>query len=227
MELTMFERLMQLPLFQGLSTQEFSEVMAHVRLDFVNYQAGDEVVMQDEPCRNLVYIISGNMSAEYRDAAGRFLLKEELPPIGVIEPYNLFGMYQKYSRTYIFDTEGSTLTISKNVVLNNLMASQIVKINMLNITCNRYHQALKTLCEVSENTVEEKIYKFILSYSSVARGTKDLKIKMTDLSDMLHETRLNVSKALNKLQEKKLLTLYRGGFIVHDLRLLQAYLQEQ
>ena len=74
MELTMFERLLQLPLFQGLTTREIAEVMAHVRLDFVNYHSGDEIVMQGERCRGLIYIIQGEVVAEFRDTDNRFCL---------------------------------------------------------------------------------------------------------------------------------------------------------
>ena len=45
MELTMFERLLQLPLFQGMTVQEVSDVMSHVRLDFANYHQGDYIVI--------------------------------------------------------------------------------------------------------------------------------------------------------------------------------------
>ena len=138
MELTMFERMLQLPLLQGLTPQEMSEVMAHVRLDFVNYQSGDEIAMQDAPCRNLIYVINGELMEEYRDPQYRFTLKEDLPQVKVIEPYNMFGMFQKYSRTYLFKTDGITLNIDKQVMLTRLMANTIVKINLLNITCNRY-----------------------------------------------------------------------------------------
>ena len=55
----MFERLLQLPLFQGMTTQEVSDVISHVRLDFANYHRGDEIVMQGESCRKLIYIIRG------------------------------------------------------------------------------------------------------------------------------------------------------------------------
>ena len=222
MELTMFERLLQLPLFQGLSTPEISDVMAHVRLDFVNYHAGDEIVLQGESCQNLLFIIGGNLSTIYTDPKGRFRLAEKLPPIGVLEPYNLFGMYQKYSRTYLFDTEGSTLSIEKQVLVNQLMKSQIVKINFLNIACNRYQQTLKTLWEMPDETVKKKIVKFIYSYSSVPRGKKELQINMTDLADIIHETRLNVSKALNEMQEKKLVILQRGGFVIPEIQNLKT-----
>jgi len=220
MELTMFERLLQLPLFQGMSTQEVSDVMSHVRLDFVNYHRGDEIVMQGESCKKLIYIISGEVMAEYRNANQPFTLTEPLPDLKVLEPYNLFGMYQTYSRTYTFATEGSTLSIDKHVMLNQLMTSNIVKINLMNIACNKYQQTQRLLCNYPDDSVRHKIIKFILSHAIVPKGRKEMQIKMTDLADIIHETRLNVSIVLNELQEQGLITLQRGGFIIHDLQTL-------
>lgn len=218
MELTMFERLLQLPLFQGLTQQEISDVLSHVRLDFANYHRGDEVVMQDEACRTLVYIISGEMTAEYRDPKERFMFMEYLPHLKVIEPYNMFGMHQKFSRTYTFSTEGTTLTIDKQMLLKNLMENDIIKINFMNITSNKYQQLLHLMWDFPDDTPRNKIVKFILSHSIVPKGKKDIQIKMRDLADIIHETRLNVSGALNEMQEEGLVTLQRGGFTIGELQ---------
>ncbi len=202
----MFERLLQLPLFQGMTKKEIADVIEHVRLDFVKYETGEEIVMQDDPCKSLIYIING-----------KFSLTEDIPNIGVIEPYNMFGMMPRYSRTYIFKTAGTTLAIDKQMLLNHLMSSSIVRINMMNITCNRYHQVLKLMNDFPDNTVGEKITKFVLSYSSVPKGGKELHMKMTDLADIVHETRLNVSKALNAMQDAGLLELQRNKFTIFDI----------
>ena len=216
----MFERLLQLPLFQGMTMQEVSDVMSHVRLDFVNYHQGDEIVMQGESCRKLIYIISGEVMAEHNNADLQFTLTEYLPDLKVIEPYNLFGMYQTYSRTYTFATDGSTLAIDKHVMLNQLMTNNIVKINLMNIACNKYQQTLRLLCQYPDDSVRHKIVKFILSYCTIPKGRKDIQIKMTDLANIIHETRLNVSIVLNEMQEQGLITKQRGGFIIHDLQTL-------
>ena len=213
----MFERLLQLPLFQGLTVQDISEVMSHVRLNFANYQAGDELVMQGETCRQLIYIINGSMMAEYRDPNGRFTLRENLPDMKVLEPYNMFGMQQKFSRSYQFVTDGITLAIDKNVMLKQLLTNNIIKLNLLNISCNKYQQTLNILRKMPENTVKEKIVKFILSYSITTRGEKTLQIKMQELADIIHETRLNVSKTLNTLHKEGLMSLPRGGFTVKEI----------
>lgn len=217
MELTMFERLLQLPLFQGLTIQELSDVLAHVRLNFVNYHAGDEIVAQDEPCRSLIYIINGDVCSEYRDAEHCIVLKETLPQIGVIEPYNMFGMFQRYSRTYSFCTEGITLAIDKQVVLQRLMINNIVKINLLNIVCNRYQQVSHVLRNHSVKTIKEKIVKFILAHSSTPKGYKEIKIKMVDLAEQIKETRLNVSQTLNEMQREGTVALRRGCIVVDDI----------
>lgn len=218
MELTMFERLLQLPLFQGLTNQEVSDVMAHVRLDFCKYHPDDEVVVQDDPCRKLIYIISGEVEAQFSDPDGRFFLREYIPDVKAIEPYNMFGMYQKYSRTYRFLTEGTTLSIEKMVVLRQLMVNDIIKINLMNITSNKYQQTQRLLCQFPDGTTRNKIIKFILAHSISPKGRKDFRMKMRVLSDIVHETRLNVSSALNEMQDEKLITLQRGGFTVHELQ---------
>ena len=41
---------------------------------------------------------------------------------------------------------------------------------------------------------------------------------MRDLADIIHETRLNVSGALNQMQEQGLVTLQRGGFTIGELQ---------
>ena len=217
MELTMFERLLQLPLFQGLTTLELSEVMEHVRLNFVNYHEGDEIVMQGDACHKLVYVISGDIGVEYREKNGRFTLVEDLPDLKVLEPFNMFGMIQKYSRSYFFNSDGCTLTIERPVVLKHLMNNNIIRINLLNIACNKYQQTQRLMCEFPDNSVRHKMVKFMLAYSTVGKGRKEFRIKMTELADIVHETRLNVSVALNEMQAQGLLTLQRGGFIVENL----------
>ena len=220
MELTMFERLLQLPLFQGMTTQEVSDVMSHVRLDFVNYHRGDEIVMQGESCKKLIYIISGEVMAEHKNADQQFTLTEQLPDLKVLEPYNLFGMYQTYSRTYTFTTEGSTLAIDKQVMLNQLLTNTIAKINLMNIVCNKYQQTQQLLCNYPDDSVRHKIVKFVLTHSISPKGQKNIQIKMTDLANIIHETRLNVSIVLNEMQEQGLITMQRGCFIINDLQTL-------
>ena len=58
-------------------------------------------------------------------------------------------------------------------------------------------------------SIEGSIVRFIALRSELSGGEKWIYIKMEDLADMLQETRLNISKALNNMQEQGLVTLSR------------------
>lgn len=220
MELTMFDTMLQLPLFQGLTIQEFTDAMSCVRLDFVNYERGDEIAIQNEPCKKVICVINGDLQSEYSHSQSLFKITETLPKIGIIEPYNLYGMTQRYSRSYSFMTDGNILSINKESFVRHLLDKDIIKINMMNICCNRYHKTLNLLCNTPDNNVSQKIIKFLLSYSSVDKGEKTVSIYMNDFANLLHETRLNVSKALNDMHDKGLIVIKRGGFYIPDFKKL-------
>lgn len=221
-ELTMFERLLTLPLFQGMTLNDLSEVLAHVRLDFVNYQAGDEIVVQNDPCKNLICVINGSITSTMHDPEGRFSVTEKLAKVSIIEPYNMFGMFQKYSRDYSFDTDGVTLSIERHVFINHVMNNNIVKINMMNIICNRYQQTLKVLSDFSTISVASKVVKFFQTCATEQKGEKKIDIKMVDLANILQETRLRVSMALNMMRDNGLIILQRGSIIIPALEELRS-----
>lgn len=219
MELTMFERLLLLPLFHGLNFRDMSEIMSHVKLDFINYQAGDEIVMQGDSCRKIIYVINGKIATEYRDPYERFTYYENHEKLDIIEPYNLFGMQLKYSRTYSFLTDGTTLSVDKQVFVNTILNHSMVRSNILNLVCNKYQKTLAIATQQPDGTVMEKIVKFFMTYATEVKGEKRLKIKMNDIADIVHEPRLNVSKALNTLDDSGLIKIQRG--IIHIPELLQ------
>jgi len=71
--------------------------------------------------------------------------------------------------------------------------------------------------------IEDKIIRFILGHIERMTGEKLFKVKMDDLARMLDDTRLNVSKALNGLQELNLLELHRKEIRIPDLSLLTEW----
>lgn len=67
---------------------------------------------------------------------------------------------------------------------------------------------------------EEKILNFLVLRSMKPEGKKILKIKMEDLASLIDETRINVSKVLNDLQEQGLVQLSRKEISIPALEKL-------
>ena len=50
MELTMYDKLLQLPLFQGMSKFDFTDILEKVKIHFNKYEPGSCLVRQDTLC---------------------------------------------------------------------------------------------------------------------------------------------------------------------------------
>ena len=56
MEITMYDTLLQLPLFQGLCKNDFTNIIGKVKLHFRKYNADDIIVEQGAPCTKLIFL---------------------------------------------------------------------------------------------------------------------------------------------------------------------------
>ena len=60
---TMYDTLLQLPLFQGLCHNDFTEILEKVKIHFAKYQAGDTILTQGDVCDKLVFLLKGKISS--------------------------------------------------------------------------------------------------------------------------------------------------------------------
>lgn len=56
---TMFDTLLQLPLFQGLCHEDFTNILEKVKLHFTKHKAGDVIVKSGTPCDKLIFLLKG------------------------------------------------------------------------------------------------------------------------------------------------------------------------
>lgn len=220
MEITMYDTLLQLPLFQGLCKNDFTNIIGKVKLHFHKYNADDIIVEQGEPCTQLIFLLSGEIISQASDEQHLYSLFEIFGSPFVIEPYSLFGMHTHYTATYKAREEVNTVSIDKSFVLSELNNYEIFRLNYLNILSNRAQVAYEKLWNCHIGNIQDKILNFLLVRSMKPEGEKVLKIKMEDLAVMIDETRINVSKALNEMQEKGLAYLSRKEISIPSLEKL-------
>lgn len=205
----MYDTLLQLPLFQGLCQEDFTNILDKVKLHFTKHKAGETLVESGTPCDRLVFLLKGEISTITTSRNETFTFVEQMEAPYVIEPYSLLGMNVSYTSSYTARTEVDTITISKAFVLTHLLKYDIFRLNYMNLISNRAQNLYARLWEEAPRSLEEKIISFILIHTEKCQGEKILKVKMDDLARCLDDTRLNVSKALNSLQEQNLLSLHR------------------
>ena len=171
----------------------------------------------------LIYILSGQYSAEYVSPGGKYRFIEILNAPALLEPEGIFGYNQDYLRTYKFVTAGSSFLVDKNVFKNYLINYDVVRTNMLNMLSTRFQKVQQQVWDYKNNgPIEKRIIRFFCMHSTGMNGYKMVKVKMEDLAEMLGESRANVSRGLNNLQAQEILQLKRMGIIMNSLEKAMA-----
>ena len=66
-----YDRLLQFPLFQGMSHAELMQVVAHTKIGFSKSTAGKRIVREGDNCTHLYFLIGGAMKLVFRLIAAR------------------------------------------------------------------------------------------------------------------------------------------------------------
>lgn len=226
METTMYDNLLLLPLFQGLSKNDLTTIIEKVKFHFLHYKEKEVFIRQGDTCQQLCFLLSGQISAETKDRNHAFSLSEVIDGPYIIEPQSVFGMQNSYTATYRACTPISILTIDKAFIFSELSHYEIFRLNYLNMLSNRTQIANRKLWDTHIGTLNGKFLNFIALRSQKQTGEKTLQITMEDLACLINETRINLSRLLNDLQEKGLVQLKRKEIFIPQFEKLIPYLTE-
>ena len=218
MELTMYDKLLQLPLFQGMPKFDFTDILEKVKIHFNKYEPGSCLVRQDTPCNQLIFVLDGEVQIESNDKTHKYTLWENFKSPNVIEPYSLFGMRPYFTASYTAVTEVNTLNIDKSYILNELCRYEVFNLNYMNMLSNRSQVIYNKLWNSHIGKTRDKIINFLLLRCMTPYGAKKLSIRMEDLARLIDDTRINVSNVLNDLQNRGLIQLGRRTFSIPELR---------
>jgi CRP-like cAMP-binding protein len=224
MEITMYDNLLQLPLFQGMRKEDFTTILERVKFHFISYKPNETIIRQGTRCDQLFFLLNGSILAHTADKEHNYALSEVFKAPYIIEPYSLFGMDTCFKATYQANEEAKLLSIDKQFIYNELNNYEIFRLNYLNMLSNRCQTASQKLWNGHIGTLEEKFASFLLNRCQRPDGKKYLQITMEDLGNLINETRINVSRMLNDLQQKGLLQLKRKEIYIPALDKLTEHL---
>ena len=217
MEQTMYNMLLGLPLFQGMSRADLFEVLEKTTFRFRRFEDGKTLYRQGERCDELSFFMGGTLVAETKAHGALFSFAEELHPYTAIEVQSLFGKSPNYKSTYTARGEVSLFSIEKRQVYTLIDTYEIFRINLLNMLCSQVENLHERLWAIAPHDLEGRMVLFVQSLCATPQGTKVLRCKMEDLAALLDETRLNVSRILNKWCGEGLIEMHRKEFVIHDM----------
>lgn len=210
MDNSIYDKIVQLPLFLGMSREEISLAVGQARFGFHKHPAKHTILTEGQPCYTLLLLVDGTIHVHAQSDDHGYTLTEELHAPTIIQPEHLFGLSQRFSRTVTAKTACHLITLDKSEVMKLTGSHAIIHYNLLNIISAQAQKLQRQLWHNSPTTLEQRIVQFIAHRSIRQAGPKSLSIKMTRLANELNDSRLDISRALNRIQQHKLLTLHRG-----------------
>lgn len=209
MDFTMYDMLLQLPLFQGLGKNDITDILTKVKFHFHHYPQDTYLVRQDDECKHVCFLLKGSLLAETESKNHTYTLYERIASPYMIELYSLFGLTPRYHSSYWTETEVNILTIDKQYLFNELSHYAVCQFNFANIICSRAQQQYKQIWNDPYGELRTRFIQFIRQHTLRPAGYKRLRTKMEDLALLLNDRRINISKMLNEMQDEKLINLRR------------------
>ena len=211
------ERLLELPLFQGMSKGDIEEVVSSTKFVHRSYAKGKTIINEDDTCDSLYFLIKGTISAtSYADDNG-YSITETFTAPEIVQPERIFGLTQRYTCTIKSLTDCTFISLGKMETLTLADRYEIFRLNLLNMICTKSQRLTRFPWRTQPKDIRHKIARFVETRCLKPAGEKTVHIKMERLSDEINESRLNVSRELNTMNNEKIIALRRGEIQIFAL----------
>lgn len=126
-------RIIELPLFLGLSQSEITAIMGHTRFGFTQVAEGMPVVKEHDACSHLYFLRKGTLRVETVADDHGYRLVEEVGAPTLLQPEHLFGLHQHYTSTFTAQTDCQFITLEKSEVIRLTTEFTIFRLNFFNL----------------------------------------------------------------------------------------------
>lgn len=207
--LIIYDMLLRLPLFQGMSKTELAEVVGHTKFEFVRFPETSTIVKEGSVCSHLSFLIKGTMNSMMHSDNHTFRVEEQWNAPNMLQLESLFGLTQRYAMNFTALTRCDIMSISKAEVIRLTETYEIFRINLLNIISTHIQRLSHKPWRPTPHSLHEKLVRYFSDHCHRPAGEKTMYVKMEDLSKAIGESRLNVSRELHAMEQDGLIVLGR------------------
>lgn len=193
-----------------MGKDEVTDIVGYTKLGFHKYENGQDIVQEHEECHELLFLQSGVLTASKSSANHSYTVVERVEAPMLVEPERLFGLHQHYSYSYCALSDCHLMTIGKADVLRLCASHKLFLLNLLGMLSTSAQRQNNRLWHQRPDNIEQAIVRFLGERMRTPKGEKTVKIKMQTLATAIGESRLSVSRVLNRWDEEALICISRG-----------------
>lgn len=217
--LPLYQTLQQLPLFQGMGSEDMAQIISQTKFMFRKFEKGNWLIRQDEKCNELIILLHGSVCQIRENQNHHYSFTEYPEAPMILMPESLFGLYQYFPSSILCNTDCHVVSISKEGVYQLLEQYFIFRLNWINNLSYRLQKEVLWNWKIPPINLRQRIARFIVSHCNHPAGKVIVKISMHELALLLNDRRANISQVLHEFQEEKLLKLGRAKLIIPAIEL--------
>ncbi len=202
---SMYENLMGLPLFNGVSYNRISEIVGNTRLAFSKYLPGETILEAGDPCTRMMFVIGGCVRLSVRNSTDRFGVMQTLQAPSVISPDFLFGRNTLYPATVTAIDTVSIMQIEKNDFINIIRNDEVCLFNYLNYISTNAQKAIDGVLSLTSGSLEERIAFWIIALTQRDALDVVLTCKQRDLYTLFGVQRSSFINTLESMKARGLI----------------------
>lgn len=215
---SMYEQLMQLPLFQGVSTEKITALVEKLPFHFLKFHNGDQIFAAGDQCTHIRFIVSGQVRIETQWSRLRVSMNQTLSTPHVLAAECLFGRKTVYPYTAVAQGSCGILQLLKSDYIKMVSSDKVFLFNILNYLSSGSQRNTASLLATKDGSVAERLA--VLMDLLVVNGASDitLRYKQKDLSALLGTQRTTLIASLDKLTDLGLIDYDSNELRVLDIQ---------
>ena len=221
---SMYENLMTLPLFKGISYSRLSEIVGNTRLAFLKYLPGEPMIKAGDPCSHIKFIISGHVRLTITNESDRVKVSQTLTSPAVISPDFLFGRNTQYPASAKAIDTVSVKKKKKKDFIPLLQCDDVFLFNYLNILSTNAQKAVDGVLALTSGSLEERIAFWIIALTQMDSDDITLCAKQRDLYSLFGVQRSSFIAALDGMKARGILDYTSTEIRVRSRRALRSVL---
>ena len=219
----MYQQLMRLPLFQGVSTDKITTLVEKLPFHFLKYRSGEQILAAGDSCTHIKFVVSGKVRVAMPCAHLRITIEQTLATPNVLAADSLFGRETVYPFTAVADGPCGILQLLKSDYIKMINSDKVFLFNILNFLSSGSQRGVSTVLSIKDGSALERLV--MLVQSLVVAGASDvvLRYKQRDLCSLLSTQRTTLINMLDKLTDEGIVEYDSNVMRVTDLRGLLDY----
>lgn len=205
----MYDKLLSLPLFQGLGQDDLTRILESTHLTFETAMSQTLLARQDTLCNAVVFVMDGKVESTTLSADHTWSVMEHLPTPLAIGLESLYGSSRVYQATYTTISTSHVLSVDKRTIAALTGYFEVFRINVLNALSTLTARQRQLQWLPAPASLEGRIVHFLRNHVQRPAGYKQFEISLRSLGGYLGEDYRYVSRALHSLQTQGLIRLGR------------------